>query len=562
MGFGMGMGCPACGCAGTCIVTDNFNRADNTDIDAGSTAGWTESSGDWSIASNKLLFAGGLSEGVVLCDTLKALIDPFPIVQVRFRILPENDFNGPEVSLLLGYVDSSNYYKVTYSAVGEHLASISFRRVVGGVEQFPRVISGSFFASSDGGSSVDYTGGTTVGVEHVLTACLGPCGEILSATLDGELIATAIFPVGDPPGDVSGIAAIAEDGVEFDDFVLTKSTTGCATCNRTSFCGLCSGGLDAVYAFLVEIAGATDGVTQNGTFFVPLFFASTHCEFWDKDYDGGPAIQRPAIDIHNNPSDGDSIRVEPKTETIGIWFEAADLVAGMCADPTTPVVIPPNSAMALANPDATCTITALVVGDCVTPPTTTTTEGEPYWCVDNAEDFSCEDTSCVQSETEPEFICGGPYETPEACAEVCSPTTTTTQPPTTTTTPAPQLFCCLTASDTAECIELAHDETCDVISGPYQDGAECLADCAIPTTTTTQCDCLPPPNGPPCLLQVIMGVWASAGGIYDCGTNSGTPCTCWVCDDGDWKSAGDATSQTGVIVGGVCDCQTPTSPCA
>ena len=47
--------CPTC-CGSCSICTDDFNRADNADINTGSTTcGWTESSGSWSISSNTLV---------------------------------------------------------------------------------------------------------------------------------------------------------------------------------------------------------------------------------------------------------------------------------------------------------------------------------------------------------------------------------------------------------------------------------------------------------------------------------------------------------------------------
>jgi hypothetical protein len=47
-------GCPCCSSGPCQFASDTFNRADNTDINTGSTVGWTETSGSWSIASNKL----------------------------------------------------------------------------------------------------------------------------------------------------------------------------------------------------------------------------------------------------------------------------------------------------------------------------------------------------------------------------------------------------------------------------------------------------------------------------------------------------------------------------
>ena len=58
-------GCPCCG---TCeITTDDFDRADDTDIDTGSSAGWTETAGSWEIVSNTLRTAS--SSAKATCDT-------------------------------------------------------------------------------------------------------------------------------------------------------------------------------------------------------------------------------------------------------------------------------------------------------------------------------------------------------------------------------------------------------------------------------------------------------------------------------------------------------------
>jgi hypothetical protein len=208
--------------------------------------------------------------------------------------------------------------------------------------------------------------------------------------------------------------------------------------------------------------------------------------------------------------------------------------------------------------------------DCGT--TTTTTEPPPgEWYCNCFEETEFETGVCVQgSENITDFNCGGPYPTQAECEEVAPrtpPTTTTTQPPTTTTTEGPRIMCCLTAPDQAECIELAHDEDCNVISGPYADMVECLADCEPPTTTTTQCQCQPPTNSPACLLQVLgppgFLVWASVGQPYDCNYDEGsTPCTCWTCDNGEWKTIGDSAQSAVGIVEGVCNCHQPTDPCS
>jgi hypothetical protein len=57
-----------CPCCGSCeICTDDFTRADSTDIDTGSSCGWTETAGSWEIASNTLRTASSNAEAT--CDT-------------------------------------------------------------------------------------------------------------------------------------------------------------------------------------------------------------------------------------------------------------------------------------------------------------------------------------------------------------------------------------------------------------------------------------------------------------------------------------------------------------
>lgn len=77
IGLPCGPGCNAC-CT---ICSDDFGRADGTDIDTGSGCGWTETAGSWSISSNTLVTSStsalaknntphpdSISSAVVTCD--------------------------------------------------------------------------------------------------------------------------------------------------------------------------------------------------------------------------------------------------------------------------------------------------------------------------------------------------------------------------------------------------------------------------------------------------------------------------------------------------------------
>ncbi|HEY2894904.1 MAG TPA: hypothetical protein VGJ16_11845, partial [Pirellulales bacterium] len=56
--------CTACTPDPCAVCSDDFDRADNADISAGSGCGWTEASGTWDITSKKLVCS---SAGVAVC---------------------------------------------------------------------------------------------------------------------------------------------------------------------------------------------------------------------------------------------------------------------------------------------------------------------------------------------------------------------------------------------------------------------------------------------------------------------------------------------------------------
>ncbi|HEY2894903.1 MAG TPA: hypothetical protein VGJ16_11840 [Pirellulales bacterium] len=61
---------PGCCCQGCSICSDDFDRADGTDVDTGSSCGWTEVSGDWFIDSNVL--GPDNPNEIARCDTAAA----------------------------------------------------------------------------------------------------------------------------------------------------------------------------------------------------------------------------------------------------------------------------------------------------------------------------------------------------------------------------------------------------------------------------------------------------------------------------------------------------------
>jgi hypothetical protein len=105
----------ACNCCAPCtIATDDFNRANDTNISTGSSCGWTEVSGDWSIDTNAL--TPDNPNEIVICNTSAAA----GTISVRATCTVIGNADGDELYFILKYLNTSNYWyaKATVGASG------------------------------------------------------------------------------------------------------------------------------------------------------------------------------------------------------------------------------------------------------------------------------------------------------------------------------------------------------------------------------------------------------------------------------------------------------------
>src|SRR5262249_10253843 len=102
----MGIGC-CCQPASCVYVTEDFNRADSSDIDSGSAAGWTETSGSWAISGNEL---EATSAGIVICGSVHPDGVPTMVVEVEF----EPTTNTSSCDVLVCVNSATDYYYARY----------------------------------------------------------------------------------------------------------------------------------------------------------------------------------------------------------------------------------------------------------------------------------------------------------------------------------------------------------------------------------------------------------------------------------------------------------------
>lgn len=110
---------PGCGCCGCTEFEDVFTRADSSNIGSD----WSEESGAWEIASNKLK---GTSNGIAVYNT--AVSQNSYKVQAVVRSDTAND----QVGLVAYYTDANNYYSVILD-IGAGARTLKIFETSGGV---------------------------------------------------------------------------------------------------------------------------------------------------------------------------------------------------------------------------------------------------------------------------------------------------------------------------------------------------------------------------------------------------------------------------------------------
>lgn len=95
-------------CCNCELASDDFDRSDNTDIDAGSPFGWDEVAGDGAIVSSELKFSATNSRVISSVSHSDAYIT------ISSQVFPNSTTTKPWV--IFGWVDASNYFAIEIGA--------------------------------------------------------------------------------------------------------------------------------------------------------------------------------------------------------------------------------------------------------------------------------------------------------------------------------------------------------------------------------------------------------------------------------------------------------------
>lgn len=244
---------PGCGCCGCEVFTDDFNRADDTNIGSD----WSEESGAWAIASNKL---AGSSNGIAVYNTT--------ISQASYKVesIVRTDTANDTVGVVAYYTDANNYYSAILS-IGAGTRTLKIFETVAGV--------------TTERASVNVTS-AAVNVDHTVSLCVNHDGS--SAHLAAMYGSTPLVAWSDAtplsgPGKAGVYRKSAAGATTWDEFsVSLTNTDDCPGC----VCGLCTEGTSP-NSIQVVIAGATGYCSDiNGTYVLDKVvdcYAATDCEW-------------------------------------------------------------------------------------------------------------------------------------------------------------------------------------------------------------------------------------------------------------------------------------------
>lgn len=205
----------SCCCdADPCVLcSDNFNRSDSSDIDTGSSCGWTERSGAWEILSNRLR---STSSGVATTDTLQ------PGAQGNYiSVTIWGDTAGDTAQVVVNLdhnagtpLDNYDYVEVTFSAT---VGQIRIMEIVGGGAP-------NQLAATTANLNI------ALSTDHTLLVCLRD-GDIAAALTHGGTT-TYLNTELDGDEDTSvGLGSSTSGNVEFDDWSFERNKNQNSECN-------------------------------------------------------------------------------------------------------------------------------------------------------------------------------------------------------------------------------------------------------------------------------------------------------------------------------------------
>lgn len=205
------MGVMACKCCNDecAICSDNFNRADGSDIDTGSACGWTESSGSWSISSNTLVTSS--TSAVAKNNT------PHPDAISSAVVSADLSGNsGDKPRILVDFTDTSNYHFAELT-IGTNGCLALYSRIAG-TNTLLAIKPFSIAANTPQTVTVYFDGATT-----------GNFGAVAGST---TVLADATAPTGGiyvGHGTGSVAAACAFDNFVFGKYFQTGTAESCPT---------------------------------------------------------------------------------------------------------------------------------------------------------------------------------------------------------------------------------------------------------------------------------------------------------------------------------------------
>jgi hypothetical protein len=221
-------------CQNCTLFADNFDRANTTTL-----SDYTEVSGDWAVASNRLDPPGS----GLLKVTLSTPVSPDGV-----KISATCNFGGGvgEVRLLVDYVDALNYHYAAVTSSGSTTATIRIWKVTGG--------SPTALTSAD---TIGATSSFSWSADFTLEVCweddrIGASYERSGfVTVSQGAITTA------HGGNFTGLETVSVGiNARFDDLLVATLADGCERCGEV--CEFCEHA-----SFQVDVAGVANGTCSD-----------------------------------------------------------------------------------------------------------------------------------------------------------------------------------------------------------------------------------------------------------------------------------------------------------
>lgn len=236
---GVGFCWPCCEENVCTICTDNWTGiANGTDVSTGTSCGWTEDAGSWSVTSNAV--TTGSASAILRSNTLQSSGTAAMKVAASLTSSASNDL----VRIIVAYADSTHY----------HFAEIKI-----GASGYLKL-----FIKSGAGAPTELasTTGAVVGASTptTVTVCISQNLTSIGATV-GTFYAHAStsFPAS---ADAFGLGTggTVTGTVTFDDVVAESTIEGCELCATSQRCTACTGsGANVAELYQADIAGVVHG---------------------------------------------------------------------------------------------------------------------------------------------------------------------------------------------------------------------------------------------------------------------------------------------------------------